>query len=124
MKHLKNWQRVVTNTLLLTLGIPVFLSSTATANTRNLSNYQPAQTAVSESQSERQITQNLNTCYEVIVEHGLIIQKEPTVYSQALGGLYFGQKVAIAPGRTAYWMPIVAPMQGYVWANWIAPCRL
>jgi len=118
-----NWQQVVIVAVSLFLGLPVFFTSEAIASSVNLNGSQlSSQAGLSEPSSELHIAQDLNTCYRVTAESGLYVREEPDVYSEAISVLRFGQNVTIAPGGTENWVPILAPLRGYVWADWLAPC--
>ncbi|MEG3881184.1 SH3 domain-containing protein [Microcoleus sp. herbarium7] len=73
-------------------------------------------------QGEFQLAQAAGSCYQVIARNGLDVRRDPTVYSEAIGIINYGRNVTVEPGRTRYWIPISAPLQGYVYANWLAPC--
>lgn len=128
MKHHKHWQQVIAKTALLSLGLPVFFTSAAMANTSNLagSNLEghqvPTQKNLPETQSALQTTQAPNVCYRVVAESGLYVREEATIYSEAIAILYYGQPVTIAPGGTEKWTPILTPIRGYVWSDWLIPC--
>ncbi|MGG6295655.1 hypothetical protein ACQ4M4_14795 [Leptolyngbya sp. AN02str] len=120
------WRRIGVRAALLSCGLSVSFTAAAIANRAQpqVSQRQP-QASRSERQPELQIAQEPNACYRVVAEDGLYVREEPTVYSEALAILNFGQPVTIAPdgtGGTEYWAPIATPIPGYVWADWLAPC--
>ncbi len=124
MKHHNNWRNeIIAIAVPLYLSMSVFLASTAAANTASIDSFQaPIQTNSSNSEPEAQIAQNTNVCYQVIAEDGLYVRREPTVYSEAIAILDLGQNLTIAPGGTDNWVFTPAPIRGYVWADWLAPC--
>jgi len=125
MKHQNNWRQTLATTISFSFALPIFLTSTATANPVDLNHSQfPIQENSLEPQLESQIVQAPNTCYQVVAEHGMYVREEPTVYSEAIAILYLGQNVSIVPDATQYWVPISTPIQGYVWADWLAPCSI
>jgi len=103
---------------LLALGLPVVLASAANAV--------PLESVQSSSQEHWsdvvQIAQAPNSCYQVIAQAGMYVQAEPTIFSESLDILLFGEQVLIAPGSTEDWLSISAPTPGYVWADWLVPC--
>ena len=73
-------------------------------------------------QGEFQLAQAAGSCYQVIARNGLYVRLEPSVSSEAIGIINYGRNVTVEPGGTRYWIPISAPLQGYVFADWLAPC--
>jgi uncharacterized protein YgiM (DUF1202 family) len=72
----------------------------------------------------RQFAQASDTCWEVSARgSGLYVRQEPTVGSATLGILRDGQNVNIMPGGTENWAPISAPIEGYVYRGYLAPCQ-
>lgn len=143
MKRQTNRWCNATKISLLSLSLPVLLASATSANIVNSAGHQSqSQGILSESQLEFQISQGSNICYQVIAEHGMYVREEPTVYSEAIAIINYGQPVAIAPlspeDRTPNstpipgfiwpnvaenWTPISAPIPGYVWTDWLTPCQ-
>lgn len=72
---------------------------------------------------EPQIAQSSNNCYQVIAKSGVYVREKPTVYSTALGIVAYGRNVEVAGEITNNWVPISAPLQGYVYADWISRCQ-
>lgn len=72
---------------------------------------------------EPQIAQNSNNCYQVVAKRGVYVREKPTVYSTALGIVAYGRNVEVTGEITNNWVPISAPLQGYVYADWISQCQ-
>jgi len=70
-----------------------------------------------------QMAQRPYSCNQVIAKRGLYVREKPTVYSKAVGIIAYGRNVEVAGGITNNWVPISAPLKGYVYANWIGNCQ-
>ncbi|MDZ4870939.1 MAG: hypothetical protein CLLPBCKN_000327 [Chroococcidiopsis cubana SAG 39.79] len=70
-----------------------------------------------------QIAQQSYSCHQVIAQRGLYVREKPTVYSNAVGIVAYGRNVEVAGGITNNWVPISAPLKGYVYADWIGRCQ-
>jgi uncharacterized protein YgiM (DUF1202 family) len=70
-----------------------------------------------------QITQRSYRCRQVTAKRGLYVREKPTVYSNAIGIVAYGRNVEVAGGITNNWVPISAPLKGYVYADWIGRCQ-
>lgn len=70
-----------------------------------------------------QIAQQSYSCHQVIAQRGLYVREKPTVYSNAVGIVAYGRNVEVAGGITNNWVPISAPLKGYVYADWIGNCQ-
>lgn len=70
-----------------------------------------------------QIAQRPYSCNQVIAKRGLYVREQPTVYSEAVGIIAYGRNVEVAGGITNNWVPISAPLKGYVYADWIGNCQ-
>lgn len=62
-------------------------------------------------------------CRQVSASSGVYVRREPTVYSTALGIIGGGRYVTVAPGGTTDWVPISAPLKGYVFRNFLTSCQ-
>jgi uncharacterized protein YgiM (DUF1202 family) len=69
------------------------------------------------------IAQRPYSCNQVIAQRGLYVREKPTVYSEAVGIIAYGRNVEVAGGITNNWVPISAPLKGYVYADWIGNCQ-
>jgi len=125
LKH-HSWRQTVAKNLLVSLGLPVVLASAATANPANRVESSQLPLVNREAfQSDYQFERQLNACYRIVdyrAEDGTYVHRGPSVYSEPIAVLDYGETVSIAPGGTENWMPIIAPIRGYVWADWLLPC--
>jgi uncharacterized protein YgiM (DUF1202 family) len=60
-------------------------------------------------------------CRQVATENGLYVRKAPTVYSDAIAQLDYGQQVSVN-NSSEQWMPISAPVDGYVFSSFLTAC--
>lgn len=67
--------------------------------------------------------QRSNNCHQVLAKSGLYVREKPTVYSNAIGIIAYGRNVEVAGVTTNNWVPIYAPLKGYVYADWIGNCQ-
>lgn len=124
MKLIKQWKKSTTLTTFF-WAVTAALSVSAYANTA--ATRQATQSAALEAllpgdQRNLELAQSPNNCAEVLPPNGLYVRREPTVYSEAIGVLNYNTRVAPQAGGTEEWLPISAPLQGYVWRAWIASC--
>ncbi|AFZ17995.1 SH3 domain-containing protein [Allocoleopsis franciscana] len=132
MKQMINWQKSVTiHTLLLSTLTAFVLPSTAATTATTQENPTPKITSF-QNKGVYQIAQDSDKCHEVVARNGLYVREAPTVYSRALGILPYGQNVTVVESQGtntvggnpgAKWMPISAPMQGYVYAGYLSSCQ-
>lgn len=70
-----------------------------------------------------QIAQRSDSCQQVVARRGAYVREKPTVYSRAVGIIAYGRNVEVAGGITNNWVPISAPLKGYIYADWINNCQ-
>jgi uncharacterized protein YgiM (DUF1202 family) len=112
----------LTTTLLLTAMVYATPSFAVNADRLETIQFSNSERTSLQKQGELQLAQAGGNCYQVIARNGLYVRRGPTVSSEAIGIINYGRNVTVEPGRTRYWIPISAPLQGYVYANWLAPC--
>jgi len=124
-KTTRTWWRAITLTFSLSLSFAASANALEMDEFTRKSHQSSSQTTdvAQRPANQLQLAQGAGSCYEMIQEEGTYIQEEPTVYSQVLAPIYYGQEVAVASGGTEYWTYISEPISGYVWANWLAPCQ-
>jgi uncharacterized protein YgiM (DUF1202 family) len=86
-------------------------------------NISPSSKRTLASQTKFQLAQRSYSCHQVIAKRGLYVREQPTVYSNAVGIVAYGRNVEVAGGVTNGWVPISAPLKGYVYADWIGNCQ-
>lgn len=70
-----------------------------------------------------QLAQVSDSCRQVSARSGVYVRLEPTVYSTALGIIASGRYVTIENGGTKNWVPISAPLKGYVFTDYLTSCQ-
>lgn len=124
MKLIKQWKKSTTLTTLFwaaTAALSVSAYATTTA-TRQASQSTALEALLPGDQRNLELTQSSNSCAEVVPPNGLYVRREPTVYSEAIGILEYRTNITAEAGGTEEWLPISAPVRGYVWRGWVAPC--
>ena len=110
--------RHVSSTLALSLLLTatVFTTPSVAMNRSQLSNDRTFST-------KKTLAQTSYSCHQVIARRGLYVREKPTVYSNTVGIIAFGRNFKIAGGLTNGWVPISAPLKGYVYSDWIGSCQ-
>jgi uncharacterized protein YgiM (DUF1202 family) len=124
--NMKNsqWQRATLLTSALLLTATVF---TAPSFAVNVNQTQAAQSSAStntkiQNSGEYLLAQVSENCRQVIARNGLNVRREPTVNSEAIGIIGSGRNVTIQSLGTNGWIPITAPLQGYVYGGFLGAC--
>lgn len=134
MKQISDWKKIV---VVPTLLLPALTASTTPSTAANTALLQNTQSSTLERTSFQnkgvyQLAQTSDNCRQVAARNGLYVRQEPTVYSKALGIISYGRNVTVVenPGRNIVvgnpgvkWMPISAPLQGYVYAGYLSSCQ-
>lgn len=134
MLKMKYWSQFTVTIHLFLLALTAFTTSSAVASTAIHQDKQLSTPKQTFFQNERdyQIAQVSSNCRQVAVKNGLYVRQAPTVYSKALGVIPQGRNVTVVENRGANvvvgnpgaeWMPISAPIQGYVFAGFLTPCQ-
>ena len=136
MKKMKisTLQKTVAVSTLLVPTLSVFAPPSTAASTVPTQEIQTPSLERTSFQNEGvyQLAQGSDNCMEVAARNGLHVREEPTVYSRALGIIPQGRNVTIVENRGAdvvvgnpgvAWMPISAPIQGYVYAGFLTSCQ-
>ncbi|MEW6499620.1 MAG: hypothetical protein AB1589_45230, partial [Cyanobacteriota bacterium] len=132
MKQMSNVQKSVTIPTLLLSALTAFVAHPIAASTATTQEIQTPKITSFQNEGVYQLAQISDNCREVAARSGLYVREEPTVYSRALGIITHGRNVTIVdnPGRNivsgnpgAEWMPISAPLQGYVYAGFLSSCQ-
>lgn len=110
----------LTTPALIALG-----TASAVATTTPSPKSQPSTSAGTsiENKTINQLAQVSNNCRQVAaIGGGLYVRERPTVYSESVAVLSDGQTVMIENGGTKYWVPISAPVPGYVFRGFLTSC--
>ncbi len=124
MKRTQSWKRLSPLTVSFWLAaVMLIFSADATHSRTQVDQSLTPEFTSSSNPSMLQLAQSFpNNCAEVIALSGLYVRREPTVYSEAIGILNYNTNVIAEAGGTEEWLPISAPLRGYVWRDWVAPC--
>lgn len=77
-----------------------------------------------QNQSEYLVAQAGDSCRQVVARSGLYVRQQPTADSQAIGIINSGRNITIANEGENGWVPITAPLDGYVFADFLGPCNV
>ncbi|MEW5859911.1 MAG: SH3 domain-containing protein [Cyanobacteriota bacterium] len=132
MKQMSNWQKSVTIPTLLLSALTAVAPPSTAASTATTQEIRTPKITSFQNEGVYQLAQGSDNCREVAARSGLYVREQPTVYSRALGIIPYGRNVTVVenPGRNIVvgnpgvkWMPISAPMQGYVYAGFLSSCQ-
>ncbi len=132
MRQMSNWQISVTLPTLLLSALTAFVLPSTAASTAKTQEIQTPKITSFQNEGVYQLAQGSDNCRSVAARNGLYVREDPTVYSRALGILPYGRNVTVVESRGANtvggnpgveWMPISAPMQGYVYAGFLSSCQ-
>ncbi|MCU0547320.1 MAG: SH3 domain-containing protein [Oscillatoriaceae cyanobacterium Prado104] len=113
MQQQKMWQKYTT------LTSSIFLTATVLVAPAIAS--EPNQT---QNQDEDLLAQASETCRQVIARNGLYVRRQPTVNSEAIGIIDSARNVTIQNLGENGWVPIAAPLQGYVYGGFLGSCEV
>ena len=134
MKQMSNWPKFVAVSTLLLPALTAFTSSSSAASTamlQSIHSFTLERTSFP-NDGVYQLAQASDNCRQVVVRNGVYVRRGPTVGSFRVGIIPYGRYVTVVenPGADvvvgnpgAEWMPISAPLQGYVFAAYLAPCQ-
>ena len=132
MRQISNWQKSVTITTLILSALTAFVLPSTAASTATTQEFQTKKITSFQNEGVYQLAQDSDKCHEVAARNGLYVREDPTVYSRAFGILPYGRNVTVVESQGtntvggnpgAKWMPISAPMQGYVYAGFLSSCQ-
>jgi uncharacterized protein YgiM (DUF1202 family) len=119
-----SWKEYPALTISFLLTATIFATPTLSGNAIELQGHRAFTTKKALAQASKfQLSQASDRCRQVTAERGLYVREKPTVYSTAIGIVAYGRNVEIAGGVTNGWVPISAPLNGYVYADWIGSCQ-
>lgn len=121
------WKRSTALTTVFGVITAILSVSTgaAAATTRQAVQSSTSGTLLPGNQGELELAQSFpNRCAAVVPPNGLYVRREPSVYSEAIGIVDYQSYLTTAEGGTETWVPISAPLKGYVWRAWVAPCHV
>lgn len=131
---MSSWQKTVAVLTLLAPASTAFAPPSLASSTATPQKIQTSALEKASLQNEGgyQLAQGSDNCHQVTARNGLYVREEPTVYSRAIGVIPYGRNVTVVENsgantvggnRGAKWMPISAPLQGYVYAGFLSSCQ-
>jgi uncharacterized protein YgiM (DUF1202 family) len=115
--NVKNqWKKYSILASSLLLSSTVFSAPTLAVNPAN------SESTRLPNQSEYLVAQAEDTCRQVTARTSLNVRQQPTVNSPVVGNINSGRNVTIQNQGANGWVSISAPVEGYVAANFLAPC--
>lgn len=129
---MSNWQKSVTIPTLLLSALTAFIPPSIAVSTAATQKIQTKKIISIQNEGVYQLAQGSDNCREVAARNGLYVREDPTVYSRALGIIPYGRNVTVVESRGANtvggnpggkWMPISAPLQGYVYGGFLSSCQ-
>ncbi|WP_413256126.1 SH3 domain-containing protein [Floridanema fluviatile] len=120
-KNLPKYSAIVSSLL---LSATAFTAPSLAVSLNQNQEVKPAssESITTQNQSEYLVAQVSESCRQVSARSGLYVRQQPTVNSQAIGIINNGRNVTIANEGDNGWVPITAPLDGYVFANFLSPC--
>lgn len=109
---------IILTMLLITSSTFVSIPSFAV----NIVKSQESHSSTLKKPSEFQLAQTQDSCHLITARSGAYVRREPTVYSEAVGAISYGRNVEVAGDIVSDWILISAPIPGYVYSDWVAPC--
>jgi uncharacterized protein YgiM (DUF1202 family) len=112
MQEQRIWQKYtrLTSSILLTATVLVAPSFAANTNKTQI-------------QGESLLAQVPDSCRQVIARNGLNVRRQPTANSEAVGIIDSARNVTIQSLGENGWVPITAPIQGYVYGGFLGGCE-
>ncbi|MBW3585239.1 MAG: SH3 domain-containing protein [Cyanobacteria bacterium 0813] len=75
-------------------------------------------------QDEYLLAQASENCRQVMARNGLNVRRQPTANSEAIGIINSGRNVTIQSLGENGWVPITAPVKGYVYGGFLGACEV
>ncbi|MEG4812400.1 SH3 domain-containing protein [Microcoleus sp. F8-D3] len=112
MQEQSIWEKytTLTSSILLTATVLVAPSFAADRNKTQI-------------QGEYLLAQVPDSCRQVIARSGLNVRRQPTANSEAVGIIESARNVTIQSLGENGWIPITAPIQGYVYGGFLGACE-
>lgn len=121
-----SWQKFLTLTTSLVLTATVFATPCFAVNTDKLQGIQSSgsERALQKNQGEYQLARYPGSCRQIMARNGLYVWQKPTINSSVVGLLDYGQEITIRNRGKNGWVPISAPIQGYILhTNYLTSCQ-
>jgi len=117
IKHNKSWKKYTSFTSSLLLSATVLVAPAFASETNQ------TQDVKIQNSGEYLLAQMPNSCRQVIASNGLNVRQEANSNSQAVGIIGSGRTVTIQSLGENGWIPITAPLKGYVYGGFLAECE-
>jgi len=112
MQQQRIWQKYTTLTSSLLLTVTVLVAPSFAADTNK-----------TQIQGKYLLAQASENCRLVIARNGLNVPRQPTANSEAIGIIDSARNVTIQSLGENGWVPITAPIQGYVYGGFLGACE-
>ena len=124
--NLKNqWKKYSILASSLLLSSTVFTIPTFAVNfNQNLGVNSINESPTLPNQREYLVAQAADTCRQITARTSINVRQQPTVNSGVVGSINSRRNVTIQNLGANGWVPISAPLEGYVAANFLAPCNV
>ncbi|MBE9124375.1 SH3 domain-containing protein [Tychonema sp. LEGE 07199] len=117
MKQNGSWKKYTSLTSSLLLSATVLVAPAFASETNQTQNVKLQNT------SQYLLAQIPNSCRQVIASSGLNVRQEANSNSQAVGIIGSGRTVTIQSLGENGWVPITAPLKGYVYGGFLGECE-
>lgn len=117
MEKQEMWQKYTSLTSSLLLTATVLVAPSFAANTT------PTPDNSELNQTENLLAQIPDSCRLVIAGNGVNVRQGPTTDSKAIGIIGSGRNVTIQSLGENGWVPITAPLKGYVYGGFLGECK-
>jgi uncharacterized protein YgiM (DUF1202 family) len=122
MKFIINLQKTTIATVMLLTGFATSCTAASIA-TRQLIQPVASKQVTTESQEIVQIAQTIDSCRRVSAVSGLNVYQEASINSSVIGNVVNGRYVTIINRGINGWVPISAPLKGYISAANLVYCQ-
>lgn len=125
MKQINIWQRFLAaitlpSLLAITFGFPIAAVRATSLQSASIS---PVENEFSGNEDNMQLAQASGVCRQVSARGGLYVRAEPTIDSRILGAVLYGRNVTVLEQQTESWVPVSAPIEGYMFSSYLVPCE-
>ncbi len=124
MKRMNVGPQMVAATLPVVAAAIALASPGAATSTERIYNSSSSPlNASSSAEGGMQVAQASGVCRQVTARGGLYVREQPNVYSRAIGAVPYGANVTVLAPQLEGWVPVSAPLQGYMFSVYLAPCN-
>lgn len=120
--RLSSRQKFVAVTTSLSLAVTAFSSLSIAASKATPQDTQPSVSETSLQKEDRYHLAQSDNCRQVLASGGLQVRQQPSIGSTVIGVVENGKQVAIKNSGASGWVPIYAPLNGFVSAAFLRSC--